>query len=110
MLSHRRRPEASISVIPPWFDRGVFDIGVHLDELRSWPTDRLEARQCELVRERRRLETEELAILRVLDERGRVDITVGAHGESPRTVQEKVETARRLEALPEVAAAAYGGT
>ena len=50
-----------------------------------------------------------VAILRVLDERGRVDVSVGQHGESARTVREKVETARALESLPEVAAAAHAG-
>jgi hypothetical protein len=87
----------------------MFDVADHLDELRSWPTDRLEARRHEVVLERRRLATEELAIVRVLDERGRIDPTVGDHGESARTVRDKVETARRLESLPEIAAAAYEG-
>ncbi len=47
--------------------------------------------------------------MRVLDERGRIDTTVGADGESARTVREKVETARALESLPHVAAAAHAG-
>ena len=60
----------------------MFDVGGHLDELRSWPTERLEARRREVVRAKRRLEVEELDILRVLDERGRIDVSVGgaAHG------------------------------
>jgi hypothetical protein len=45
----------------------------------------------------------------VLDERGRIDPSVGLDGESARTVREKVETARRLESLPAIAAAAYAG-
>src|SRR4029077_4755796 len=98
-----------ISVIPPWFDRCMFDVVDHLDELRSWPTDRLLARRREVVRAKRRLEIEELDILRVLDERGRVDPALGDQGESPRTLRDKLETARRLESLPEIAAAAYEG-
>ncbi len=55
------------------------------------------------------MEIEELDILRVLDERGRIDPTVGDQGESPRTTRDKLETARALESLPEIAAAAYEG-
>ena len=56
-----------------------------------------------------RLQSEEYAIVRVLDERGRIDTSVGLDGESARTVREKVETARALETLPAVAAAAHAG-
>jgi hypothetical protein len=87
----------------------MFDVVDHLDELRSWPTDRLVARRHEVVRAKRRLEIEELDILRVLDERGRVDPTVGDQGESPSTLRDKLETARVLESLPEIAAVAYEG-
>ncbi len=87
----------------------MFDLADHLDELRSWPTDRLVAHHAHLVREERRLHLERLDVLLVLDERGRVDTTVGAGGESARTVRENVEQARRLEALPNVAAAAHAG-
>ena len=87
----------------------MFDVVDHLDELRSWPTDRLVARRHEVVRAKRRLEIEELDILRVLDERGRVDPALGDQGESPRTLRDKLETARRLESLPEIAAVAYEG-
>src|SRR6185312_13811330 len=87
----------------------MFDVVDHLDELRCWPTDRLEARRREVVRAKRRLEVEELNIMRVLDERGRIDPTVDDLGESARTVRDKVETARRLESLPEIAAAAHEG-
>jgi Domain of unknown function (DUF222)/HNH endonuclease len=47
--------------------------------------------------------------VRVLDERGRIDVSVGLDGESARTMREKVETARALESLPAVAAAAHAG-
>ena len=87
----------------------MFDVGAHLDELRSWPTDRLVAHHEQLVRAVRRLQLEDLDVLRVLDERGQVDVSVGRDGESARTVREKVETARALESLPAVAAAAYEG-
>jgi hypothetical protein len=87
----------------------MFDAADHLDELRSWPTERLWAHHEHLVREQRRLHLEDLNVLGVLDERGKVDPTVGSDGESARTVRAKVETARRLESLPEVAAAAHAG-
>ena len=48
-------------------------------------------------------------MLRVLDERGQVDPTIDAAGESARTVRDKLETAASLESLPEIAAAAYEG-
>ena len=87
----------------------MFDVGTHLDELRSWPTERLHAQHESLVREVRRLQLEDLDVLRVLDERGQIDVSVGRDGESARTFREKVETARALESLPAVAAAAHAG-
>jgi hypothetical protein len=87
----------------------MFDVVDHLDELRSWPTDRLVAHHECLVREQRPLQLEDLDVLRVLDERGQIDPTVGRDGESARTVREKLETARALESLPAVAAAAHAG-
>ncbi len=87
----------------------MFDVGDHLDELRSWSTERLVAQHRHLLREQRRLHLEDLDVLRVLDERVWIDTTTGADGESRRRVKEKVETARRLESLPNVAAAAHAG-
>jgi hypothetical protein len=56
------------------------------------------------------LHTEELAVVRVLDERGKIDLTTACRdGVSERAVREAVETARALESLPAVAAAAYAG-
>ena len=47
---------------------------------------------------------------RVLDERGALDAaTVAAEGVSARVARETVETARALESLPQVAAAAHAG-
>ena len=88
----------------------MFDVAHHLDELRSHSSEWLESRRREVVAEVRRLQSEELAIVRVLDERGRIDVSVGLDGESARVVREKVETARALESLPAVAAAAHAGT
>ena len=80
-----------------------------LDRLRTHPTEWLEARRREVLGAQRELHTEELAIVRVLDERGRIDPMVGAHGESARVVRDKVETARALESLPEIASVALDG-
>ena len=98
-----------MSVVPLCFDRCMFDIADHLDELRCWPTERLRKELDALVYEQRQLRTKELAVLRVLDERGQVDPTLDAAGEPARTVRDKLETARALESLPEIAAAAYAG-
>src|SRR5256885_1661128 len=64
----------------------MFDVADHLDELRSWPALRLRREHDALVREQRRLRTKELAVLRVLDERGQIDPTLDASGESARTL------------------------
>jgi hypothetical protein len=59
----------------------MFEVGKHLDGLRSRPSGRLEARRVELVRVQREARIEELDVLRVLDERGQIDVTVGCDGE-----------------------------
>jgi Domain of unknown function (DUF222)/HNH endonuclease len=87
----------------------VFDVTDRLDSLRSHSTEWLETRRRDVVAEVRRLQAEEFAIVRVLDERGRIDVSVGFDGESARAVREKVETARALESLPSIAAAAHAG-
>ena len=88
----------------------MFDVSEHLDQLRRRDTRWLIARRTELVREQRRLRVEELSVTRVLDERGALDASLAASdGVSERTVRETVETARALESLPEVAAAAHAG-
>ena len=67
----------------------MFDVVDHLHELRCRPTDWLEARRDEVVREQRRLHVEELALTRVLDERGALDDSVAARdGVSVRTALE----------------------
>jgi hypothetical protein len=88
----------------------MFDVADHLDELRSWPTERLVARREELVRVQREARTEELTVVRVLDERGQIDVTMASRdGVSERTMRDTVETARALEGLPAIAAAAHAG-
>jgi len=98
------------------FDSGIggpdggFDFGVLVDELRCRPTVWLEAERVHLVRAQRRLRVEELAVTRVLDDRGALDDAVAAvDGVSVRVARETVETARALESLPEVAAVAAAG-
>ena len=73
-----------MSVIPLWLDQCMFDVLV--DELRTHSTEWLESRRCEVISAQRELHTEELAIVRVLDERGRIDPTIGSNGESAQTV------------------------
>jgi hypothetical protein len=80
-----------------------------VDELRTHSTEWLEARRREVIDAQRRLHSEELAIVRVLDERGRIDPSMGSAGESSRVVRDKVETARALESLPAIGEVAMGG-
>ena len=110
----QNRRISRLSVIPPWLDRGVMDVADCfeidcLEMMRSHSSEWLEARRRAVVAEIRRLQSEEHSILLVLDERGRVDTSRGLDGESARTVREKLETARALESLPAVAAAAAAG-
>src|SRR3954468_14070302 len=85
----------------------MFDVLV--DELRTHSTEWLRRERERLTSEQRNLRTREMAVLRVLDERGQVDCSLGAHGESARVVRDKVETARALEALPEIGRVAFEG-
>jgi hypothetical protein len=80
-----------------------------VEELRTHTTEWLRREREELIAQQRNLRTREMAGLRVLDERGQVDVSVGAKGESARVVREEVETARALESLPEIAAVAFDG-
>jgi HNH endonuclease len=80
-----------------------------LDELRTHSTEWLRRERETLIAQQRNLRTREMAILRVLDERGQVDCSIGSKGESARVVRDKVETARALETLPEIAAVAFDG-
>jgi hypothetical protein len=88
----------------------MFDVHDHLDGLRCRETSWLSARRDELVREQRRLHVEELAVTRVLDERHALGPDLAARdGVSDQAARMKLATARALETLPEVAAAAYEG-
>ena len=82
-----------------------------VDGFRCWETDALRVARDEAVVEQRKWRARELAILRVLDERGKVDDSLAARdGVNVRDLREKVETARALDALPDIAAAAGAGT
>jgi hypothetical protein len=85
----------------------MFDVLV--DELRTHSTEWLESRRREVIGAQRELHAEELAIVRVLDERGRIDASMGSAGESSRVVRDKVETARALEVLPAIGEVALAG-
>ncbi len=89
----------------------MFDVADHLDELRSRSTGVVgRASRATWWREvSAGCSSRSSTIVRVLDERGQIDLSVGRDGESARVVREKVETARALESLPAVAAAAHAG-
>ena len=88
----------------------AFDYSALLDELRCHSSEWLEDRRVWLVREQRRLHLEELAVLSVLDERGKVDDTqAGKDGTTTKTVRRKRRTAQRLKRQPKVAEAAAKG-
>src|SRR5262249_44042139 len=80
-----------------------------VDMMRSHSTEWLESRRGEGVAEIRRLQSEEHSILLVLDGRRRGDVSPRLGRESARTVRQKVETARALESLPAISAAAAAG-
>jgi hypothetical protein len=85
----------------------MFDVLV--DELRTHSTEWLRGEREQLIVQQRNLRTRELAVLRVLDERGQVDCSIGSNGESAQVLRDKVETARELEALPAIADVAMDG-
>jgi hypothetical protein len=80
-----------------------------VDEMRTHNTVWLRREREQLIAQQRNLRTRELAVLRVLEERGQVDCSTGSDGESARVVRDKVETARALESLPEISAVAFDG-
>ncbi len=86
-----------------------------LDELRTWPTDRLRASRDEATREERRWQMRRLTIDRVLDERGATDArdtvewVAARDGVRTQTARVEVEVARALDSLPVIAAAAEAG-
>src|SRR5512134_3565389 len=87
-----------------------FDYTGLVDEFRCHTTEWVRAERDRVVREQRALRVRELALVRVLDERGQVDDTLAAaDGVSVRSVRDTVATARALEALPAIAAVAAQG-
>lgn len=91
----------------------MFDLADHLTELRCHSTQWIRTHLDAVVAEQRALKVEELALRRVLDERGQVELAEevlrGRHNEAPRTVRQTMEVSRRLESLPAIAAAAHAG-
>jgi hypothetical protein len=88
----------------------AFDYSGLVDEFRCCSTEWVWAERERVVRAQRALRVRELALTRVLDERGQVDDTLaGADGVTVRDVRRACRTARQLEAQPEVAKAAAAG-
>jgi hypothetical protein len=91
-------------------DEHTFDYADFVNALRCHTTPWLRDRREWLVRQQRRLRVEELAVTRVLDDRGALDDSLAAaDGVSLRTARETIETARALENLPEIAGVAAAG-
>ena len=86
-----------------------------LDELRTWPTDRLRTARDEATVEERRWKLRRVALDRALDERGATGGLDAAEWVATRdqvrtqTARVEVDVARGLESLPTIAAAAERG-
>ena len=81
-----------------------------LFELRCWDTDRLRGERERVIVERRKLRTRELALTRVLDERDALAKDQAARdGDTEAESRRKRETAKKLEHLPNLGAAAMNG-
>jgi hypothetical protein len=87
----------------------TFDIGEQLDELRTHSTEWLRSERERAVCEQRRWRVRELALTRVLDERGAASVDVVESGTTVREAREAVEVSRALADLPAIAAAAHAG-
>ena len=80
------------------------------DALRCRETSWLRARREEMVLLRRQAHAEELAVVAVLDERAALDARAAAEsGVSNHAMRRDLDTARALESLPAIAAAAAAG-
>ena len=91
-------------------DLDGLDYPLLVDEFRCHATDWVRAERDRVVRSQRALRVRELALTRVLDERGAFDDGLAAtDGVSIRAIRETVATARALEDLPTIAAAAAAG-
>jgi len=131
-LAHARRvvvasawsPPAGLArvvrVVPPCDDAGMtehqfaserhLDYSELVDEFRCRTTAWIHRERERVVRAQRALRVRELALVRVLDERGQVDDSLAvADGVSVRAVHEARATAEALEALPAIAASAAAG-
>ncbi len=92
------------------FDGRCYDYGEMLDELRCHTSESVELARLEAVAEQRWWHLRELAALRVLDERGKVDDSqAGKDGTRTRDVRRKRATARNLAQQPNLAKAAANG-
>jgi hypothetical protein len=113
LVSVRRKRTHDLIVTPPChcgrMNESVFNLSVRIDELRTHSTEWLRARDNELECEQRRLKVEQLAVRRVLDERGAASVDVVASGTTVREAREAVEVSRALADLPAIAAAAHAG-
>lgn len=101
-------------VIEHTFSSGPGDPGIDypglVDGFRCRTTAWIRAERDRVVRDQRALRVRELALTRVLDERGQIDDSLAqADGVSVRAVRETVATARALEDLPTIAAVAAAG-
>ncbi|MEI8001260.1 MAG: DUF222 domain-containing protein, partial [Actinomycetes bacterium] len=104
MIDHRTTSE------PDPTTPGIVDYPLLVDEYRSHTTDWIRTERDRVVRNQRALRVRELALTRVLDERGAVDDTLAAtDGVTIRSVRDTLTTARLLEDLPTIAAAAAAG-
>ncbi|MBM3693824.1 MAG: hypothetical protein FJW77_11135 [Actinobacteria bacterium] len=91
-------------------DPAAADYPALVDEFRCHTTDWIHTERDRVVRHQRALRIRELALTRVLDERGAIDDTLAAtDGISIRAARATVATARALEDLPTIAAAAAAG-
>lgn len=91
-------------------DEHQFDYAGLLDEFRCHTTEWLRAERALVIREQRGLRVRELALTRVLDERGGVDDSQAERdGTRLRDLHRKRTTARNLERQPNLADAAAQG-
>jgi hypothetical protein len=93
---------------PAAVDDAEYDFGARVDALRCHSTKSLRAVVADARREQQQWRLEELAAIRVLDDREPLDAVPDA-SVSARTARTNREVARSLESLPKVAAAAWSG-
>jgi len=80
------------------------------EEFRRWHTERLLVERDRVIRAQWRLHTRELALTRVIDERGRfAEDQAARDGDTEANAKRKRETAKKLEELPNLGNAAMDG-